>query len=93
VECIATSVFQSLGEAIAYAIAVAIAVLLYSVVVVFVIGCIAAWLVVRRIRRLEPGIIGRQTAGVTVGWGCGSIVAGISAILAAAYIAQAAGLT
>ena len=91
-QCIGEAFGQAIGEALAYAFAVAIVVLLLCVVVVFGIGCVAAWLVVRRIRRLEPGIIGRQTAGVTVGWGCGSLVAALSAILAAVFIADAIGM-
>jgi hypothetical protein len=91
VECIGQAFGQALGEAIAYALAVAIAVFLYSVVVVFTIGCVAAWLVVRRIRRLEPGIIWRQTGGVVVGWGCGSLLAAIAGLAAAGIIGSAMG--
>ena len=89
VECFGQAFGQALGEALAYAFAVAIAVFLYSVVVVFAIGCIAAWLVVRRIWRLEPGIVGRQTTGVVVGWGCGSVIAAIAGIIVAAMIGAA----
>ena len=92
-QCIGEGFGQAIGEALAYAFAVVIAIVLYSAIVVFAVGCVAAWLVVRRIRRLEPGIIGRQTAGVTVGWGCGSLVAALSAILVAVFIADAIGMT
>jgi hypothetical protein len=89
-ECLGQAVGQALAEVLAYAIALIFAILLYSTVVLFVIGCVAAWLVVRQIRRLEPGIVGRQTGSVIVGWGCGSIVAAIAGLVAAAIIGTAA---
>ncbi len=88
-ECLGQALGNAIGDAIASAIAVAFAILLYSAAVLFVIGCVAAWLVVRRIRRLEPGIVGQQTGGVVVGWGCGSMVAAIAGLVAAAIIGSA----
>ena len=86
VDCVGQAFGQALGEAIASAIAIIFLVLAYSTVVVFGIGCVAAWLTVRRIRRLEPGIVGRQTGGVVAGWGCGSLLAAIAGLIAAALL-------
>jgi hypothetical protein len=47
----------------------------------FLTGTLAGWLVVRHVRRLEPGITRRQGWSVSVGWGCGAIVAAIIMIL------------
>ena len=46
------------------------------------IGAFAGWLAVRHIRRLEPGILGRQSILVILGWSAGGIVA----VLAAAAV-------
>ena len=86
-DCFSQAMGQALGDAFAYVIALVFFVLLFTTVVVFVVGCVAAWLTVRRIRRLEPGIVGRQTSGVVVGWGCGSLLAAISGLVVAALIA------
>jgi hypothetical protein len=52
--------------------------LLSGLLAVLLIGLVAGVIAVRRIRRLEPGILGRQTAWVVVGWGLGA-VAGVVA--------------
>jgi TIR domain len=88
-ECLGQAFGQAIGEALAYAFAVLFAIVLYSAVVLFAIGCVAAWLVVRRIRRLEPGIVGQQTGGVVAGWGCGSILAAIAGLVVAGIIGSA----
>jgi hypothetical protein len=59
----------------------------YAVIALFMIGAAAGWLAVRSIRRLEPGILGRQAIGVLIAWGFGSIVAGIGLAVAAVAIA------
>ena len=48
--------------------------LLSGLVAVLIIGLVAGVIAVRRIRRLEPGILSRQTAWVVVGWGLGAVV-------------------
>ena len=49
--------------------------LMSSIGVVLVVGLVAGAVAVRRIRRLEPGILGRQAAWVVIGWGLGAVVA------------------
>lgn len=77
---------ESLGEAIGRTILAVIAAMLYILIAVFTIGSAAGWLTVSHIRRLEPGIRQRQAAGAIVGWGCGAIVAAISAVIAVGLI-------
>jgi len=77
---------QAIGSAIGAAIVAILAALLYTVIAVFVIGAVAGWLAVRAIRRLEPGIVGLQTAGVLISWGLGSIVAAIATLVAASVV-------
>lgn len=45
-----------------------------STVAVLMIGLVAGGAAVRRIRRLEPGILGRQAAWVVLGWGLGAVL-------------------
>jgi len=48
--------------------------ILSGLAAVLIVGLVAGAIAVRRIRRLEPGILGRQTAWVVVGWGLGAVV-------------------
>lgn len=83
-ECIVADFVLVIGAAIVAALLA----LFYSFVAIFLIGAVAGWLAVRSIRRLEPGILGRQSVGVLIAWGIGSIVATISTVFAAAAIAS-----
>jgi hypothetical protein len=47
---------------------------------------------VRHIRRLEPGITSGQSRGVSLGWGCGAIVAAIVMISVIGILSNALGL-
>jgi hypothetical protein len=58
----------------------------------FVTGMFAGWLAVRHIRTLEPGITSRQSWSVSLGWGCGTIVALIAAGISIAMIGSMLGL-
>ncbi|MCK6584146.1 MAG: toll/interleukin-1 receptor domain-containing protein, partial [Anaerolineales bacterium] len=49
--------------------------LLLAVFTWFLTGVFAGRLAIRHIRRLEPGITSGQSRGVSLGWGCGAIVA------------------
>lgn len=50
---------------------------LLMIVVWFLAGTFAGWVVVHQVRRLEPGITTTQGWGVSTGWGCGAIIAAI----------------
>ena len=58
----------------------------------FLTGMFAGWQSVRHIRRLEPGITSGQSRGVSLGWGCGAIVAAVAMIVVAGIISNVLGL-
>ena len=57
-----------------------------------VAGMFAGWQAVRHIRRLEPGITTGQSRGVSLGWGCGAIVAAVAMIIVVGILFNVAGL-
>jgi hypothetical protein len=79
---------QIIGDAIAAVVVLLFAVLLYSLGAIFAIGSVAGWLAVRRIRRLEPGILGRQAAWVILGWGGGAVAAAIASLVVMGVLAE-----
>ncbi|MCB0188591.1 MAG: hypothetical protein KDE31_30180, partial [Caldilineaceae bacterium] len=68
------------GYAIGSVLAQVILMLFYAVIALLIIGALAGWLAVRHIRRLEPGILGRQSILVVLGWSAGGIVAAIASL-------------
>lgn len=87
-ECFQESVGQAIGDVaqqaclgmFAMILALLVGVAL-STVAVLIIGLVAGGAAVRRIRRLEPGILGRQAAWVVLGWGLGAVVTVASGIM------------
>jgi len=65
---------------------------IFVVIVWFLTGTLAGWLVVRHVRKLEPGITTRQGWGVSSSWGCGAIVAALIAILVIGIAVRVFGL-
>ena len=47
----------------------------FAAVGILIVGMVAGGAAVRRIRRLEPGILGRQAFWVVLGWGLGAVLA------------------
>lgn len=89
-----------LGECIG-AIAGQIAAFIILAIVVFLILATATWFViglfagrrsVNHIRRLEPGITNSQSRGVSLGWGCGSIVAAVVSLILWGFLLNTLGL-
>jgi hypothetical protein len=81
-ECFQASVGQAMGDVIGQVclgllIGILIG-LMSSIGVVLVVGLVAGAVAVRRIRRLEPGILGRQALWVVIGWGLGAVIAVVS---------------
>jgi hypothetical protein len=74
-QCLGTGIDGAMGQVLATALTIAGVFMLLVLVIWFFTGVFAGWQAVRHIRRLEPGITSRQGRSVTVGWGCGSIVA------------------
>jgi hypothetical protein len=65
---------------------------LFVIAIWFLTGTFAGWLVVRHVRRLEPGITRGQAWRVSMGWGCGAIVAAVMTLLIIGIIAKTFGL-
>jgi hypothetical protein len=91
-QCIGAAFGQAIGEALALVFFILIVFLLLVAVVWFLTGMFAGWQVVRHIRRLEPGITRRQGWGVSLGWGCGALVATIVALISIGIVSSALGL-
>lgn len=91
-QCLGSIFGNALGEALALVFIVLLVFLLLVGTVWFLTGMFAGWQVVRHIRRLEPGITQRQGWGVSLGWGCGAILAAIVALLSIGVISSVLGL-
>ena len=65
----------AIGQGLANAFSLIVGTVFYGFLALLVLGCIAGWLAVRHIRRLEPGILGRQAIWVILGWGSGAVIA------------------
>jgi hypothetical protein len=77
-DCVGQIFGAALGQTIGIVIAALLVFLLFVTVAWFLTGLFAGWQVVRHIRRLEPGITSRQSRSVSIGWGCGAIVAAVA---------------
>ncbi|TAK14707.1 MAG: toll/interleukin-1 receptor domain-containing protein [Anaerolineae bacterium] len=71
---------QIIGGAIAAFVVLAFVFVIAMLGTVFAVGLFAGGLAVRHIRRLEPGILGKQAAWVVIGWGLGAILAVIASV-------------
>ena len=91
-DCIGSIAGHALGDMMTLVLITALVFLLFMVVAWFLTGMFAGWLVVRHIRRLEPGITTRQGWGVSTGWGCGALVAAVITILAISVISSLFGI-
>ena len=91
-QCLGSIFGNAIGEAIALVFFILLVFLLLLGIVWFLTGMLAGWQVVRHIRRLEPGITRRQGWGVSIGWGCGAILAALAALLSIVIISSALGL-
>lgn len=77
-ECLVEGFGYALASGIAAGFMLVLTIIFYALVAVFGLGLIAGWLAVRHIRRLEPGILGRQAIWVVLGWGGGAVLAAIA---------------
>jgi len=91
-ECLGQVFASALGEAIGIIILTLFVFFLFAIAAWFLTGMFAGWLAVRHIRRLEPGITSRQSRSVSLGWGCGAIVAAIVMIFVIGILSSALGL-
>jgi hypothetical protein len=79
-DCIGQTMGAAVGSAIVGAIVLILLIMLYVLAALFLIGLVAGVLVVRHIRRLEPGILGRQAIWVVLSWGAGAVLAVIASV-------------
>jgi hypothetical protein len=91
-DCVGQIIGSAIGEAIALVFLIALIFLLFVFVIWFLTGMFAGRQAVRHIRRLEPGITNGQSRGVSLGWGCGAIVAAIVMIFVVGILSNALGL-
>jgi len=87
--CLGQIFANALGATIATILLILVVFFLLVVIIWFLTGMFAGWLVVRHVRRLEPGITRRQGWGVSAGWGCGAIVAAVIAMLTIILLTKA----
>lgn len=76
-ECVGQIFTATIEYAINLMIALCAFSLLFMLGTWFLTGMFAGWWAVRRIRRMEPGITRKQSTGVSLGWGCGSVAAAV----------------
>lgn len=90
-ECAGQILGSALGEAIGLVIIILLVFVLLVTVAWFLTGMFAGWQSVRHIRKLEPGITNRQGWQVSVGWGCGAILAAIVMFISLGIISNVLG--
>lgn len=76
-DCIGEMVGGFVGTLFLGIIVIAFLIIGYVLLTIFVLGLISGWLAVRHIRRLEPGILGKQAIWVVIGWGISAPLAAI----------------
>lgn len=77
IECLFTGLITVIINAVLWLIILGVIFLLFVVYTWFITGVFAGRQSVRHIRRIEPGITDRQSRSVSLGWGCGALVAAI----------------
>lgn len=87
-ECVGQIIGGAIASALAAAFLLLLLILLYVAVALLLIGTVAGWLAVRHIRRLEPGILGRQAIWVILGWGGGAIVATVVSLVVVGLVSE-----
>jgi hypothetical protein len=91
-DCMGSIIGSAIGNAIALALLLVFVFLIFAFIAWFLTGMFAGWQAVRHIRRLEPGITKGQSRSVTLGWGCGAIVAAVVMIVVLGVLSSALGL-
>ena len=76
-QCLGQIFNNAYREDVRTIILISVVFFLFVIVVWFITGVIAGWLVVRHVRKLEPGITTKQGWNVAMGWGCGAAVAAL----------------
>ena len=80
-ECLGAGIGNAIGQVFVLFLLIVFVFILFVIAAWFLTGVFAGRQAVRHIRRLEPGITNGQSRGVSIGWGCGSLVAAFVTIL------------
>jgi hypothetical protein len=91
-KCLVQIFGNATGETVAMVLLILAIFMIFLIIVWFLTGMLAGWLVVRHVRRLEPGITRRQGWSVIVSWGFAAILAAVIAILTLALLTNTFGL-
>jgi hypothetical protein len=91
-DCAGQILGAAFGNIIGIVILILVIFLLIAMAAWFLTGMFAGWQAVRHIRRLEPGITNKQSWGVSLGWGCGAIVAAIVTVAVIGILTTVLGL-
>jgi len=91
-DCVGQIIGSAIGVAIGTTILILFVFMLIVVATWFLTGMFAGRQSVRHIRRLEPGITSGQSRAVSLGWGCGAIVAAVVMIFVFGIILNLLGL-
>jgi hypothetical protein len=81
-DCIGSMFANVIADSVVALFLIVILVLGYTLITIFALGIFSGWFAVRHIRRLEPGILGKQSIRVILGWGSGALVAFIGSFMA-----------
>lgn len=92
VECLNQIFVSAYREPFGTILVIAAVFVIFLIVIWFLTGLLAGWLVVRHVHKLEPGITSRQGWHVATGWGCGAIIAAIATLLTITIITKILGL-
>lgn len=90
-ECTNQLANRWLDQDIGVVLPIVLTYLIFLLLIWFLTGLFAGWLVVRHIRRLEPGITTRQAWRVSLSWGVGAIIAAMTLVLVVSAIASRMG--
>jgi len=93
IECVFMSLITAIIGAVLLLIFLVIIFLLFVVFTWFFTGVLAGRQSVKHIRRLEPGITESQSRSVSLGWGCGSLVAAVVTVILFGLLSSVFGLS
>ncbi len=76
-DCLGEMVGGFFGTLILGIVVITLLILAYVLFTILILGLISGWFAVRHIRRLEPGILGKQAVWVIIGWGLSAPLAAL----------------
>jgi len=91
-ECLGAGIGNAIGQVFVFFLIIVFVFFLFVIAAWFITGVFAGRQSVKHIRRLEPGITNGQSRSVSLGWGCGSIVAAVVTIILWGFLLKALGM-